>query len=697
MAEWENVLGSGISKTASPNVAPRKELRDLTKEERYLFAEGLARFQQKDLEKEHQSPDSYYEIAGIHGLPYRRWPDEDWNKDMSADPVKGAPGFCTHTSILFLTWHRPFLALFESKLWENVQSIAKGISPSDGQDRYLAAAKTFRLPYWDWARVDRFIFPAEALDQKQIWWSGPNSKNSVWPSSGKYNPLHQAPLPANADQGILNYGNPTRRQNRGESALSDRDRDNSMWDRVKRVQTQHSGATIYAQDVVAARNLSERVANLLGGYQRFAPISSNAFSFDQSKAQRTARKEVWGSLEDVHNAIHDLVGNGGHMGQISASAFDPIFWLHHCNIDRLFALWQGLREDKGKADTWVTDHEFTARSTTYLKTSGAAGPDGDKTELYPFKYLDDNNNLQWYTSAQTHNVEDFNYTYPELQGLHGLALDQRRSKIVPAIGKLYPQPADDIAASFLKNPRAGERMVPVARMMRTMKEENISATAESAFDLVAELPEPEKLLEESLQPEKPFLRDLAPDGKYFDWIVNIKGEKHALDGKYAVYVFMDAVEENDVSLWPLSPHFVGVFAPLGQDGNTACSKCKEGQAEKLEVTGQIPLTIALMERYLAQIIPDITADTVVPYLQKNLHWRVAVDKQALDDRSQVPSLTVFVISNEVTVTEPLDELPIFADDVTIHAEATTNRDGSGRGNGTGLAVGEDGTERTTSG
>ncbi|KAF2213581.1 hypothetical protein CERZMDRAFT_39490, partial [Cercospora zeae-maydis SCOH1-5] len=626
---------------------------------------------------------------GIHGLPYRRWPDEDWNNDMSKDPVQGAKrGFCTHTSILFLTWHRPFLALFETKLWENVQLIAQGISPSDGQDRYLAAAKAFRLPYWDWARVDRFIFPAEALDAKQIWWSGPDSKNSVWPSSGKYNPLHQAPLPDSGDSGVLSMGNPTQRQN--DAGGSDRKRDETMWDRIKQIQTQHEGSAIYAQDVVAARNLSERVANVLGSYQRFAPISNNMYI----KAQRTARSEVWGSWEDIHNAIHDLVGNGGHMGSIAASAFDPIFWLHHCNIDRLFALWQGLREDKNKSDTWVTDQDY---SRTYMKLSDT-GKDGDKTELYPFKYLDkQSNSLKWYTSADTHNVEDFNYTYPELQGLHGLPLDQRRSKLVPAIGKLYPQPADDIAASFLKIPDAGQRMVPVARMMRTMKEDNIPATAESAFELVANLPEPQVLLEESLQPKKPFLRDLAPDHKYLDWLVNVKGEKHALDGKYTIYVFLDAVEEDNVSLWPLSPHFVGLFSPMGQDGATACSKCQEAQEEKVEVTGQIPLTIALMERYLAQIIPDLSVDTVVPYLQKNLHWRVAVDKQALDDRSQVPGLTVFVISNEVTVTEPTDELPIFADDVVIHAEATTNRDGSGRGNGTGLAVGEDGTERTTSG
>lgn len=49
---------------------------------------------------------SWFQISGIHGRPYAPW-----------DGVKGvgnAAGYCTHSSILFLTWHRPYLALFEA-------------------------------------------------------------------------------------------------------------------------------------------------------------------------------------------------------------------------------------------------------------------------------------------------------------------------------------------------------------------------------------------------------------------------------------------------------------------------------------------------------------------------------------------------------------------------------------------------------
>jgi tyrosinase len=43
-------------------------------------------------------------------------------------------------------------------------------------------------------------------------------------------------------------------------------------------------------------------------------------------------------LQDVHDGVHGWVG--GDMGVIATSAFDPIFWAHHCMIDRVWYLWQ---------------------------------------------------------------------------------------------------------------------------------------------------------------------------------------------------------------------------------------------------------------------------------------------------------------------------------------------------------------------
>ncbi len=43
-----------------------------------------------------------------------------------------------------------------------------------------------------------------------------------------------------------------------------------------------------------------------------------------------------------HNRIHGLVGGTSETMATSSSPADPIFWLHHCFIDKLFADWQVL-------------------------------------------------------------------------------------------------------------------------------------------------------------------------------------------------------------------------------------------------------------------------------------------------------------------------------------------------------------------
>jgi tyrosinase len=51
-----------------------------------------------------------------------------------------------------------------------------------------------------------------------------------------------------------------------------------------------------------------------------------------------------GALENVpHNIVHVQIG--GLMGNPNTAALDPIFWLHHCNIDRLWEMWRSNHAD----------------------------------------------------------------------------------------------------------------------------------------------------------------------------------------------------------------------------------------------------------------------------------------------------------------------------------------------------------------
>ncbi|MBA3324674.1 MAG: tyrosinase family protein [Rhodobacteraceae bacterium] len=51
-----------------------------------------------------------------------------------------------------------------------------------------------------------------------------------------------------------------------------------------------------------------------------------------------------------HNAVHCTIGvagcGSGLMGAFATAASDPIFWLHHANIDRLYECWLNAGEDR---------------------------------------------------------------------------------------------------------------------------------------------------------------------------------------------------------------------------------------------------------------------------------------------------------------------------------------------------------------
>lgn len=92
---------------------------------------------------------SYYQISGIHGRPFTTWDSVPFGKGLGG-------GYCPHSSALFPTWHRPYLALYEQVLFDIVQGVAKTFNSAE----YTKAAQTFRIPYWDWA--------ADAPPQKTV-------------------------------------------------------------------------------------------------------------------------------------------------------------------------------------------------------------------------------------------------------------------------------------------------------------------------------------------------------------------------------------------------------------------------------------------------------------------------------------------------------------------------------------------------
>lgn len=75
-------------------------------------------------------------------------------------------------------------------------------------------------------------------------------------------------------------------------------------------------------------------------------------------------EDVSGSAEQYgHNAIHGFVG--GDMGYVESAPRDALFWLHHCNVDRIWAAWEGHRVRPYEA-AWAGE-----------RIGGFVGPDGE--------------------------------------------------------------------------------------------------------------------------------------------------------------------------------------------------------------------------------------------------------------------------------------------------------------------------------
>jgi tyrosinase len=73
-----------------------------------------------------------------------------------------------------------------------------------------------------------------------------------------------------------------------------------------------------------------------------------------------------------HNAVHSTIG--GDMGLFETAGQDPIFWLHHCNIDRLWEKW--LAQGGGRVNptgdaTWMnTNFTFVDENKNFVQMSG---------------------------------------------------------------------------------------------------------------------------------------------------------------------------------------------------------------------------------------------------------------------------------------------------------------------------------------
>lgn len=258
----------------------------------------------------------------------------------------------------------------------------------DHKKTYLDAAARFRLPYWDLAMprndddskatekakklgVWRWGLP-EILKRTEVYVRRPDKPDELHPMD---NPLYSFNFPKEEEYaGVKNRPQiPWKQTGIGWRFGDDkkpifRDDNSVQFKHTVRGPTTRTKADtdeVYLDEAVQlqTRALTTYVWQMLNPEEELdvsgtgAKIKVNEWRPWNYFANHTRVPEdtAWKirairSIESWHDNIHNLIGTGknytGHMGDPSIAAFDPLFWLHHNNIERLFCVYQVLYPDK---------------------------------------------------------------------------------------------------------------------------------------------------------------------------------------------------------------------------------------------------------------------------------------------------------------------------------------------------------------
>jgi len=556
-----NIAITGVQGT----VYPRQEVRDLKRnaDQWNLYLLGMERFMAKDKSDRL----SYYQIAGVHGVPYVSW-------NNFPTPLVNDAGFCPHGQTLFGTWHRPYLAVFEQAWYQCVQEVIATF-PSNQQQRWKDAASTLRIPFWDWARQPpsgESTVPTLFRDQRvsvtkpqgQVTINNPlyNYNWGTWPQEMGSGPWNSNPFTLRRP-----VSNPTRSNNNEVAQQMDNIR----------------------------LSLRDRVYGLFMSGASFGDMSTSAIGVRTSQNGNNPD-----SIESVHDAIHVTVGgdSGGHMYYLDFSSFDPIFWLHHANVDRLLAMYQAV-----SSNTYVTPGQINRPMAQWNVGES-------KNSFTPLKPFTKNTNGDYFTSEDIRATSVLGYVYPETA--NGASRDQ----VVSAVNRLY-------------GPNSSTR-----KTKRSLAPGYGPQTYEGrAFQ----------------------------QGDYHT-VLSIVADKYAMAGSYEIHCWVGGNNATTNSTKPAnstssydfeSPNYVGSYGVLGMLGSSK----NASSSYPLITEGCIPLTTSLQGKQAYGELKSLAPSTVSDYLQKNLVYKVTGPNGVELSPSQVPSLHVYVKSCPVTPAKSQTELP----------------------------------------
>lgn len=270
-------------------------------------------------------------------------------KDPALHPYPGQPQLSIYDS--FVEWHLKSMMTF-TPVGQNDRNAAHSGPVFLPWHRYFLLRlesllretlndPDFRIPYWDWNADAKLQNPRGSL----IW----DDQYLGQFTDGSW----RVRLTTNAAMQMIGVNRKLRRRLGGASALP----------------TQAG------------------VREVIRTYTTYDASPFDSLSFDG------VRNYIEGNVgnESIHNSVHNWIG--GDMAT-SASPNDPVFYLHHCNVDRLWAAWQ----EKYPAAPYVPGANASPTYTFHRIDDPMYSPFEEKVKVrqvldykqyYTFDYLDD--------------------------------------------------------------------------------------------------------------------------------------------------------------------------------------------------------------------------------------------------------------------------------------------------------------------
>ncbi|MFE6871401.1 tyrosinase family protein [Kitasatospora sp. NPDC057692] len=275
----------------------------------YWYARAVGLMQQRP----EFDPTSWVFQGCIHGVP------------PTVTETNEAFSQCPHGGWFFLPWHRGYLWYFERIIRGTIKQIAaqEDITPDP--------STAWALPYWDYALDAPTTTPPTTFTSRAL------------PAA-----FRSPKMPDRPGGTDLTVDNPLFLRDDFQPTSED-----EFWQTPHRFTGKNSAFQILRySDLNPFTAMSETIFSATKSRSNVQPTFGSEISFTVMPHFQRG----FGELENVpHNQVHG--GVGGWMGRVEGSARDPIFWLHHANIDRLWSAWLNKGNQNPDHTSWL-DHEF---------------------------------------------------------------------------------------------------------------------------------------------------------------------------------------------------------------------------------------------------------------------------------------------------------------------------------------------------